>query len=315
MTVVNQSSYHGSKSQCHLSGSTVSLSGCSVRHIGSSSHMAGSFSTTTPYESFEPTTARSTDRTPEQEDPGFIQLNTTNVTEVLLRFPGYFRTISEQRALVQANPNPPQPVRNVSRSYTRCFTNGFCELNPLPNPTTTTTLFPTTPTPTTSFTTPFFNTTTFLLGERKRRQISTSPECELDVFNRKDLLFHGCCVSHSQLDQPSTLATAEPGKSGNVQIAQLGNLKQFFEIQRCCQARNCKGYPCSQTYYVVTAVARNCNGCQCSQTYYVVTAVVMKVTASGTLFGVQAVRVPGCCKCLNLSLPPTKEPDDARQNN
>lgn len=232
-----------------------------------------------------------TDTTPQTEDPFLITLNTSNLIEIRQRFPGYFKTLSEQQALIQANANLPRPVLNVSRVYTRCFTNGYCELKYVlsSSTTTATTQFPSGITTTT--TTPFL--TEGQPGTRKRRQISSSPQCELDVYNMQDLSFHGCCVSYSNLQAPTSLLTAEPGQSGNVQIAQFPALKQYFEIQQCCQARSC-------------------TGCQCSQTYYVVSAVVAKTTSQGTQYTTENVRVPGCCKCLNIS-PSSATAEDRKQ--
>ncbi|XP_076459763.1 uncharacterized protein LOC143292930 isoform X2 [Babylonia areolata] len=210
-----------------------------------------------------------TDRTPEPKDPSLVHLNNiTNITEIRLKFPGYFRTPEEQERLEKANANLllPRPVRNESRVFTRCFTNGYCERQTSPPPR-------------------LLNATTrpYPTVNRTRRQVSTSPKCELDVYAEDDLTFHGCCVSYSDLLPLTTLPTAEPGQQGDVTIAQFPALKQYFETQQCCQAQNC-------------------TGCQCSQTYYVVSAVVARPSGKGTLYRAEYVQVPGCCKCLNIEV-------------
>lgn len=125
------------------------------------------------------------------------------------------------------------------------------------------------------------STTTTSAPSRNRRQVVPTGFCTADILKKPDLIVHACCISYSNLEDPSSLPTGEPGKNGNVTLYKTDDHKQYFKITRCCQRPKC-----------------NYN-CECNQLYQLETAVVVLPNSRGTLCQFQFVRVPNCCICLN----------------
>ncbi|GFO25104.1 hypothetical protein PoB_005160900 [Plakobranchus ocellatus] len=186
----------------------------------------------------------------------------SNATEVLAKYPTYFRTEMEQRAVeiklqaVRRSQEKKKAPMNADYPALVCQFN--CR----------------------NITKP---------ARRKRspqkliaRKSTTKREqwTLRTVFHRlvrrstQDESHHACCISEVSFITPATGMT-DQGET--VTIVQFPNHKQYFQTESCSQIENCTGCTCAQEQTLVSAI----------------------VLVSADTVTVKYVAIPGCCKCFN----------------
>lgn len=201
--------------------------------------------------------------------------STLSVTALRERFPGYFRTTEEQQE-IENNMGimKGQPTQMTSQRYQTCFSKSKCRpANKGNNNNNILDNNDVLPQPEDPQSPQFFPSLV----------TTTSSSCPLDLASGKDVTLHACCVSQTSVIQPTTLASAD-NSSVRYQIAQFPqlNLNQFFQSEVCCQADKC-------------------SICTCTQTFVLVMAVVVESSTGGLVnLSLKPVKIPGCCRCLNV---------------